>query len=915
MKASGALARFGKAFYSSNVSGSSKESSSSVHSNGSSEHATPASVVKHTLKYEARSEIIAMGHSPERQRIAIAGKDFFQILGISPDEDSISMVQDMRDVRETRDFDKVFAVTALKWGHQWFNHYVALSTSGGKIFVYNINRPHNATKDFSDSNNRAINSLAYSMTAGHLLYSGSNDGSIKLWDLRGPSRKPSLAFYKSGDSAREVQSSPFNGNKFAVIYDSGIIQRWDLRNPLSYDRRMHAHAGVGLSIDWHPDYDYIVSGGRDQQIQIWNMEMDSRNPEAVIHAPSAVAKVRWQQLGSKNGVMGTYIASCGRSKSDYSVHIWDPLRPHVPVHVIEKHSNTITELYWKDEGTIWTASRDKTFYQHDLSQEPYQIDNLSARAFAWSPRNNLSFLVQEKFERDSRPVCFAHFAGFEPQIFQHFAENYAVIRHNGASSIDLCRHNASVAARARRFRTAQMWNVLQASLEWEEKRFQEYRLTKRRTSTSVGPRARTGAIVHTNGGLLKPAASKIAEGLRSILSGDATPLAEASTISTPVPTSVAASGYLPTDYLPKEVINDTESRNAAPTSTVDSAGSTVVQPNQTPTTSTKVKPLPIPEDRQPSKLGNELMSSESHSGSDELLSSFSTSASSPQRLYAKSPDSDGPAKHHGKSSYTRLPMIKNSMSSYSTSAGSTVTTTDDNGPTHGHYGLSYPSDGFSMPTNSSYNRTNSFSTEEGNIEPPIQPVGLGISMEHPTPEDREYREFLTTLTHPWRSTKLIEKAAERALVQGDVQLCAVLGTMFYEERPDAFPSTQAVEEWILSYIDLLKRCQLFAAAAEIIKGSKFEMVRELGLTETAIETLCHRCMAPLREVNTTSEFWYCERCKKYLDGCVICREPVKGLALTSLACGHKMHIACMTDWLFDDRNTECPSGCGTLIVR
>ncbi|ODQ67944.1 hypothetical protein NADFUDRAFT_81058 [Nadsonia fulvescens var. elongata DSM 6958] len=158
------------------------------------------------------------------------------------------------------------------------------------------------------------------------------------------------------------------------------------------------------------------------------------------------------------------------------------------------------------------------------------------------------------------------------------------------------------------------------------------------------------------------------------------------------------------------------------------------------------------------------------------------------------------------------------------------------------------------------------------------------------------------------------------------------------------------QEWTMHYIEILQRRLLFLSSATIIKhvSSRFpETIGSLGQIDTNLNTVCHRCFKPLSEniektksnhkdesssnlgsgaqVNKNIDlsnrpdkdvgFWYCLSCKKMLDGCILCNEPIKGYAIVNFGCGHRGHASCMSDWVIGQKMSECPSGCGHVLFR
>lgn len=374
-----------------------------------------------------------MSPSPTEHAVAIAGKDFFQILSVS--QDNITVTQDLtKGSQGNRDLDKSQPVTGLSWGrHHEYRRSIAKATLGGNVFIYNIDS--NVNKPivrFSDGG-RVFHSITFHPHISHNLVTSANDGSTKVWDLRQhnsnakrksyASQNAAISFLKSGDGAREVRCSPFDSTRYAVIYDSGAIYTWDSRNPKHPERRINAHTRYGVSIDWHEEYNYIVSGGKDKQIQIWNMspESTSRTPDHVIMNPAPVSKVRWQydilqsSKSTKYGVLDTEIACCNLSTFDYSVYVWNLKRPFIPHYVVDSHTQPVNDVFWRSHNTLWSISKDKTFAQSVLDPTETVIKHLNPQAISWSNQDTISFVQQNRdediYEKDYDPAESENYHG------------------------------------------------------------------------------------------------------------------------------------------------------------------------------------------------------------------------------------------------------------------------------------------------------------------------------------------------------------------------------------------------------------------------------------------------------------------------------------------------------------------------
>lgn len=273
--------------------------------------------------------------------------------------------------------------TAMQWGSHQLSNTLALANSGGELQIYNLEQASCLTRQSTKSPNltRSINSLSFSTVPGNQqILGGIADGSIRLWDLRQNLGRPAMSFARSGDIVREVQYRPDNDFKFAAIYDSGIVQLWDLRQRQSCETRLNAHQ-QGLTLNWHPHQNYLVTGGRDRLLHVWNMgQPDLRTPNFMIQTPAPVAKARWVPGGAH--APSSKIATTGRGSS--SISIWSLQRPFVPEKYLDVHSSQVTDIALLSD-VVWSVSRSGKLVQTDLRFEPFVLSSFPPALVKWTP--------------------------------------------------------------------------------------------------------------------------------------------------------------------------------------------------------------------------------------------------------------------------------------------------------------------------------------------------------------------------------------------------------------------------------------------------------------------------------------------------------------------------------------------------
>lgn len=257
--------------------------------------------------------------------------------------------------------------------------------------IWNLERSTSSRQErVFDDHTRTVNRVSWHNTDPHLVISASQDGTVKLWDIRTENGCQRTMFCGAG-AVRDVSFSPVFPFKFAAGFDSGVIQLWDLRNASTAESTLVGQ-GRGdpiLAIDWHPEkHNWISSASRDKIIKIWNTD-DSR----VVHriqTMASIARIKWRpghfsQIASSSTLF------------DNRVHLWDIYSSHVPVASFEGHTDVCTGFLWTlDSGKdgsngLISCSKDSTVRFHDIFSARFPIKSLRTTAVSWSPSDLLLF--------------------------------------------------------------------------------------------------------------------------------------------------------------------------------------------------------------------------------------------------------------------------------------------------------------------------------------------------------------------------------------------------------------------------------------------------------------------------------------------------------------------------------------------
>ncbi|RGB25950.1 WD40-repeat-containing domain protein [Rhizophagus diaphanus] len=427
------------------------------------------------LKHNLNSSLTALSASPDHNQVVVAGREVLKVLNVSEREITEEFNLKNRHLNKYSN--------DVKWGNTSTKNKIATAATNGSIAILDIGNGRTKIDRKIDEHSRAVNRICFNPTNGSILLSASQDCTMKLWDLREPD-SARFTFEGKCENVRDVQFNSINQYDFAAAFENGAIQKWDIRKPTIHERKLNAHLGSVLALDWHSDGRTIASGGRDKLIKIWDMNSDNRRPRDVIHSMTSIARVQWRPDHPNE------IASCALL-SDSRIFIWNIRRPFIASYYFEEHEDVPTGFLWHNSDVLWSCSKDKFFIQQDINCSYRPLSLLSKCSIGWSVYDKIAFsiekyddLIAEDQSRSIPPSSnqfriiqrrtspniietrnefqqktgIASLPTFDHKAFSYLAENYIISNHDIWSA---CEHNAKIAWDVQRFRTAQTWKIIQ----------------------------------------------------------------------------------------------------------------------------------------------------------------------------------------------------------------------------------------------------------------------------------------------------------------------------------------------------------------------------------------------------------------------------------------------------------------------
>ncbi len=212
---------------------------------------------------------------------------------------------------------------------------------------------------------------------GKILASGGQDKKIILWDTQTGKQISSL-----GDTSLKVTSLAISSNgKILVSGEQNTIKLWDLQTKKEI-KTLTGHSDVVSAVVISPDNTTLISSSWDKTIKVWDLKT-----KKVVKTLMGNTKKVFTVAISPNGRM---IASAG---SDKTIRLWNLLTKE-PIATLEGHKGDIVSVAFTPDGkTLASGSYDSTIKLWNLETKKeistLQSDPGRVTAVAFQPNGKV----------------------------------------------------------------------------------------------------------------------------------------------------------------------------------------------------------------------------------------------------------------------------------------------------------------------------------------------------------------------------------------------------------------------------------------------------------------------------------------------------------------------------------------------
>jgi WD40 repeat protein len=183
---------------------------------------------------------------------------------------------------------------------------------------------------------------------GSRLASGSNDGTIKIWDTASGQVQRTLKGH-----SREVWRVAFSpdGSRLASGSDDGTIQVWDTASG-QVQRTLTAHSDKIWRVAFSPDGSRLASGSADGTIKVWDVDRGQEMPKLRVNTGQA-GEV-WSVAFSPDG------SRLAAGSADGTIKVWDAAGAQEP-RTLKEHSDEVSSMAFSPDGSrLASGSWDQT---------------------------------------------------------------------------------------------------------------------------------------------------------------------------------------------------------------------------------------------------------------------------------------------------------------------------------------------------------------------------------------------------------------------------------------------------------------------------------------------------------------------------------------------------------------------------
>lgn len=212
--------------------------------------------------------------------------------------------------------------------------------------------------DFSNllrEHSAAVHCVALSPDS-RLLASGSDDQTVRLWNLEQPGSL--VRTLKNHTGSVHTVAFSHDGNLLATGSKDTTVQLWDLKQLDEPRNLLKGHSSSVYAVTFSPDGKFLATGSKDLTVQLWNLNQ-----------PTAAAIILKNHTDSVHSLAfspdGQLLAS---GSADKTIRLWNLNKLKAPLNVLSSQDAVYTLAFSLDGQLLAAGGGEGTVQLWDLNQ-------------------------------------------------------------------------------------------------------------------------------------------------------------------------------------------------------------------------------------------------------------------------------------------------------------------------------------------------------------------------------------------------------------------------------------------------------------------------------------------------------------------------------------------------------------------